>query len=283
VLGNQAYLDMMRSDMNILPTYYMGLVDENNKVNFYDGQVRVVDQKAKEVFKYKPSEYLDYVAERVEKYSYLKFPYLKKIGWNGFVDGPSSGVYMATPLSRLNAADGMATPLAQEEYEKMYSTLGGKPVKKLLATHWARLVELLYSAERLLELAQDPEVASPNFRTLPTATPEEGVGTVEAMRGTLTHHYQTDKNGLVTKANLIVGTTNNNAPISMSIKRAAQKLIQPGKEVGQGLLNMVEMAFRLYDPCLSCATHSLPGEMPLVVQVIDADGEVIHREGRNAG
>jgi F420-non-reducing hydrogenase large subunit len=106
------------------------------------------------------------------------------------------------------------------------------------------------------------------------------VGIVEAMRGILTHHYQTDKNGLVTKANLIVGTTNNNAPISMSIKRAAQKLIQPGKEIGQGLLNMVEMAFRLYDPCFSCATHSLPGEMPLIIEVINPDGEIVHREGR---
>ncbi len=156
----------------------------------------------------------------------------------------------------------MATPLAQEEYEKMYSTLGGKPVKKLLATHWARLIELMYSAERLLELAQDPEVASPNIRTLPTAVPKEGVGIVEAMRGILTHHYQTDEKGLVTKANLIVGTTNNNAPISMSIKRAAQKLIQPGKEIGQGLLNMVEMAFRLYDPCFPARLTPCPEKCP---------------------
>jgi F420-non-reducing hydrogenase large subunit len=280
VLQNKAYLDIVLSDVYEMDSYWIGTVDSKNCVNFYDGDARVVDQKGKEVFRYKAHEYLDYISEHVEKYTYLKFPFLKKIGWKGFVDGPSSGVYMATPLSRLNAADGMATPLAQEQYEKMYSTLGGKPVKKLLATHWARLVELLYSAERLLELAQDPEVASPNIRTLPTATPEEGVGIVEAMRGILTHHYQTDKNGLVTKANLIVGTTNNNAPISMSIKRAAQKLIRPGKEIGQGLLNMVEMAFRLYDPCLSCATHSLPGEMPLIVEVKNSNGEIIHREGR---
>ena len=125
-------------------SYWIGTVDEKNHVNFYHGDHRVVDQNGKEVFRYKDHEYLDYISERVEKYSYLKFPFLKKIGWKGFVDGPDSGVYQATPLSRLNAADGMATPLAQEEYEKMYSTLGGKPVKKLLATHWARLVELLY-------------------------------------------------------------------------------------------------------------------------------------------
>jgi F420-non-reducing hydrogenase large subunit len=280
VLKNTAYLDLILSDTYEMDSYWLGTVDRNNHVNFYDGDQRIVDQKGKEAFRYKAHEYLDYISERVEPYSYLKFPYLKKVGWKGFVDGPESGVYMATPLSRLNAADGMATPLAQSEYERMFQTLGGKPVKKLLATHWARLVELLYSAERLLELAQDPEVASPNIRTLPTAIPEEGVGIVEAMRGTLTHHYKTDKNGLVTEANLIVGTTNNHAPISMSIKRAAQKLIQPGKEVGQGLLNMVEMAFRLYDPCFSCATHSLPGAMPLVIEVKRPDGEIIHREAQ---
>jgi F420-non-reducing hydrogenase large subunit len=280
VLKNQAYLDIIMSDTFELDSYWIGTVDSKNCVNFYHGDHRVVDQKGKEVFRYKDHEYLDYISERVEKYSYLKFPFLKKIGWQGFVDGPSSGVYMATPLSRLNAADGMATPLAQAEYEKMFSALGGKPIKKLLATHWARLVELMYASERVLELAQDPEITSPNIRTLPTSVPQEGVGIVEAMRGILTHHYQTDENGLVTKANLIVGTTNNNAPISMSIKRAAQKLIQPGKEIGQGLLNMVEMAFRLYDPCLSCATHSLPGEMPLIIDVINAKGEVIHHEGR---
>jgi F420-non-reducing hydrogenase large subunit len=280
VLTNKAYLDLVLSDTYEMNTYWIGTVDERNHVNFYHGDHRVVDQTGKEVFRYKDHQYLDYLAEHVERFTYLKFPYLKKIGWRGFVDGPESGIYQATPLSRLNAADGMATPLAQAEYERMFSTLGGKPVKKLLATHWARLIELLFAAERLLELAQDAEIASPRFRTLPTAVPEEGVGIVEAPRGILTHHYKTDRNGLVTEANLIVGTTNNHAPISMAIKRAAQKLIQPGKEIGQGLLNMVEMAFRLYDPCFSCATHSLPGEMPLIIQVRNTDGEIVHREAR---
>jgi F420-non-reducing hydrogenase large subunit len=280
VLGNKTYLDIILSSIYEMDCYWIGTVDERNHVNFYHGDHRVVDQKGKEVFRYKDHEYLDYISEHVEPYSYLKFPFLKKVGWKGFVDGADSGVYSATPLSRLNAADGMATPLAQAEYDKMFKTLGGKPVKKLLATHWARLVELMYSAERLLELAEDPEITSPNFRTLPTATPKEGVGIVEAMRGILTHHYKTDKNGLVTEANLIVGTTNNHAPISMSIKQAAQMLIQPGKEIGQGLLNMVEMAFRLYDPCFSCATHSLPGDMPLIVEVKDPSGKVICREKR---
>jgi F420-non-reducing hydrogenase large subunit len=281
VLQNKTYLDIVLSDIFEMDSYWIGTVDEHNHVNFYHGDHRVVDQKGKEVFRYKDHEYLDFIAEHVEPFTYLKYPFLKKIGWKGLVDGPASGVYQATPLSRLNAADGMATPLAQAEYEKMYQTLGGRPVKKLLATHWARLIELLFAAERLHQLAQDPEVASPNFRTLPTAVPEEGVGIVEAPRGILTHHYKTDRKGLVTEANIVVGTTNNNAPISLSIKRAAQKLIQPGKEIGQGLLNMVEMAFRLYDPCFSCATHCLPGEMPLIVEIRNPHGELVHRESRD--
>jgi F420-non-reducing hydrogenase large subunit len=250
----------------------MGMVDENNLVNFYDGKVSIVDPNGKRLGKYAPHEYTEWIAEHVEPWTYLKFPYLKKVGWKGFTDGVDSGVYMATPLSRLNAADGLATPLAQEQYEKFYETLGGKPVHQRLATHWARLIELLYSAERLVELATDPEITSTDIHRVPTKTPTEGVGIVEAPRGTLTHHYWTDERGLLTKVNLVVGTTNNYAPISMSIKKAAQSLIHKGTVVNEGLLNMVEMAFRAYDPCFGCATHSLPGQMPLQVTIRDAEG-----------
>ncbi len=277
VLGNATYLDIILNGPYSLKIHSMGLVDENNHVNFYDGKVRVVDTIGNEHCKYAPKEYMDYVAERVEPWSYLKFPYLKKIGWKGFVDGQDSGVYHATPLSRLNAADGMATPLAQIEYERMYKTLGGKPVHATLAMHWARLVELLYSAERCLELATDPEITGKDLRTEIDRSKivGEGVGTVEAQRGTLTHHYWTDKNGIVEKVNIIVGTTNNNAPICMSIKEAAQGLIKKGTEPSEGILNMIEMAFRAYDPCFSCATHRLPGEMPLIVNFMNKKGELI--------
>jgi F420-non-reducing hydrogenase large subunit len=273
VLKNKAYLDLILSPGYRLEVGDMGLVDENNKVNFYDGKVRVKDAAGREVAKYSAPEYLDNVAEHVETYSYLKYPFLKKRGWKGFAEGPESSIYRAIPLSRLNAADGMATPKAQEQYDKMYKTLGGKPSHHTLAIHWARLVELLYSAERWVQLANDPEILSQDVHTIPTATPTEGVGIVEAPRGTLTHHYVTDKNGIVTKANLIVGTTNNNAPISMSVKKAAQQVLK-GKQPEQGLLNMVEMAFRAYDPCFSCATHSLPGQMPLEITVREPDGSV---------
>jgi F420-non-reducing hydrogenase large subunit len=274
VLGNKAYLDLILGDIYTHKTYYIGMVDENNKVNFYDGKVSVVAPDGERIGKYGPSEYTDWIAERVEPWTYLKFPYLKKVGWKGFVDGKDSGVYIASPLSRVNASDGMATPLAQEEYERFFSTLGGKPVHQRLATHWARLIELLYAAERWVELANDGEITSPNFHTVPTEKPTEGVGIVEAPRGTLTHHYTTDERGILTKANLIVGTTNNYAAISMSTKKAAQNLIHNGK-VTEGLLNMVEMAFRIYDPCFGCATHTLPGQMPLEVTVRNHHGEVV--------
>ncbi len=273
VLANKTYVNIIMHEGYSHNTYNMGTVDENNHINFYDGMIRVTDQEGNEFVKFHASDYLDHIAERVEPWTYLKFPYLKQVGWKGFVDGRDSGVYKTTPLSRCNAADGMATPLAQEQYEKMYDTLGGKPVNATLATHWARLVELLYAAERMLELATDPEITSDDIRTIPTKTPSEGVGQVEAPRGTLFHHYKTDENGIVEKANLIVGTTNNNAAICMSLKKAAETVIKGGN-VEQGLLNLVEMGFRAYDPCFGCATHSLPGSMPLIINIHDSTGAI---------
>jgi F420-non-reducing hydrogenase large subunit len=282
VLKNQAYVDLILSDAFTHKTYYMGTVDENNHINFYDGMIRVTDPEGKEFVKYEAKDYASHIAEHVEPWSYLKFPYLKGIGWKGFTDGMDSGVYCATPPSRLNAADGMATPKAQEAFERFYETLGStkvdgryQPIHHRLATHWARLVELLYAAERMLELAEDPEITNPDVRAPVTNTPTEGIGSVEAPRGTLTHHYKTDENGILTDVNLIVGTTNNYAPINMSIKKAAQGLIKKGEVVSESILNMVEMAFRNYDPCMSCATHSLPGQMPLEVIIKDVNGEEI--------
>ncbi len=278
VLGNDEYVKLITGGPYSLNIHSMGLVDENNKVNFYDGKVRVVDTEGKELCKYGPEAYRDHIAEHVESWSYLKFPYLKKKGWTGFKEGQDSGVYHATPLSRLNAADGMATALAQKEYEVMYETLGGKPVHATLAMHWARLIELLYSAEHCLALAEDREITGKDLQTPITEIPEEGVGIVEAQRGTLTHHYWTDEKGIVKKANIIVGTTNNNSAICMSIKKAAEKILAngPGGDMN-GKLNMIEMAFRAYDPCFSCATHHRPGEMPMVVNFRDSEGKIIYR------
>ncbi len=273
VLKNKTYLDLILSETYQLDTYSMGIVDENNKMNFYDGKIRVVDTKGKEVAKFEGKDYLDYIEEHVEPWSYLKFPYLKSVGWKGFIEGPETAIYRVAPLGRVNVCDGMATPLAQEAYEKMVETLGGKPIKATLASHWARLVELLYAAERLVELVEDEDLISDNFRTIPTEAPGEGVGIIEAPRGTLIHHYVADENGMTKKVNLIVGTTNNYAAINMSVKKAAQGLIKKG-EVNQGLLNMIEMAFRAYDPCFSCATHSIPGKSPFEVKIYDQQGNL---------
>jgi F420-non-reducing hydrogenase large subunit len=275
VLKNKAYVNLILGDVYKINTYFMGMVDDNNKATFYDGRVRIVDPEGKEYAKFTPADYLDYVAEQVEPWTYLKFPYLKKMGWSGMKEGVGGGIYRVGPLARLNVSDGMATPLAQEAYEKFFATLGGKPVQATLAYHWARLIELTYNAERLLELARDPEITSPDIRRIPDQVPSEGVGIVEAPRGTLIHHYQTDEQGLVQKVNLIVSTGHNNSAMNMSVKRAAQSLIKKG-QVNQGLLNMVEMAFRAYDPCLACATHSLPGQMPLEIRIFDEDGQLCH-------
>jgi F420-non-reducing hydrogenase large subunit len=275
VLKNKTYLDMILShDLYYMKTYYMGLVDKDNKVNFYDGNIRVVTPTGQEFAKFAPADYLQHIAEHVEPWSYMKFAYLKNVGWKGFTEGEASGILRVAPLARLNAATGMATPLAQVEYEKMYEVLGGKPVHYTLAFHWARLIELLYASERMLELSRDAEITSPDVRVIPTETPSEGVGVIEAPRGTLIHHYTTDANGLVTSANLIVATGHNYAAMCMSVTKVAKALVSGGK-VSEGLLNMVEMAFRAYDPCMSCATHSLPGHMPLLVTVRNAQGAVV--------
>jgi F420-non-reducing hydrogenase large subunit len=287
VLANKAYVEMILSDTYTHQTYNMGIVDENKKVNFYDGKVRVTDPEGNEHALYEPKDYLEYVAEHVEPYSYLKYPFLKKVGWKGFIDGKQSGIFKATPLSRLNVSEGMATPLAQQEYERFYETLTGdcsgrKPVHSTLATHWARVVELVFACESVLAQASDDEITSEKIFEPPTGITGEGVGIVEAPRGTLTHHYKTDDKGIITEANLIVGTTNNNAPISMSIKRAAEGLIKKGTQITDGILNRIEMAFRAYDPCFGCATHSLPGAMPIELYIHDAStGEIIDRVRRD--
>lgn len=274
VLANDQYVQLIRSDDYTHRTYYMGLVDERNRVSFYDGQLRVVDPDGQEVAKFPVQAYTSHIGEHVEPWSYIKFCYLKSIGWKGFVDGPESGVYAVAPLARLNASAGMATPEAQSAYEEFYAAFGTKPVHHTLANHWARVIEMLQAAETMVRLANDPVTAGKDIRNIPTATPSLGYGVVEAPRGTLIHHYETDEAGLVREANLIVATQNNAARIAMSVEKAARGLIHDGK-VDDGLLNMVEMAFRAYDPCHGCATHSLPGQMPLVARIRSSSGDVL--------
>jgi F420-non-reducing hydrogenase large subunit len=279
VLQNDRYVKLITSEAYTHRTYYMGLVNNRNQPDYYSGKIRVVDPAGKEYASFPTQHYLAYIAERVEPWTYGKFCYLKPLGWKGFVDGPDSSIYAVAPLARLNVADGMATPEAQKAYEEYVATLGGKPVHYTLANHWARVIEMLQAAERMQELANDPALTGTEIRTIPTATPKAGVGVVEAPRGTLIHHYETDEQGLIRKANLIVATQGNSARMAMGVEKSAKDLIHQGK-VDDGLLNMIEMAFRAYDPCHGCATHALPGEMPLIVSIRDASGLVVRELGR---
>ncbi len=274
VLANPRYLELITSQPYYLKTNYMGLVDEKNRVSFYDGEVRIVGVDGKEIGRFSGIDYLNHIAEHVEPWTYIKFPYLKKIGWKGFVDGDGTSIYRVAPLARLNVSDGMKTPEAQEEYERFYETLGEKPVHHTLAYHWARVIEVLQSAERMVELSSDPEIGSPEIRNLDLKTPREGVGIVEAPRGTLIHHYKTDEKGIIQEANLIVATVANGASMNINIDRVARATIKEGK-VDEGILNLVEMAFRAYDPCFACATHSLPGGFPIKIKVFDKSGQKV--------
>lgn len=280
VLGNPAYVKAITSEGYTHRTYYMGLVDEKLRENFYDGQIRVVNPSGGEVARFPAQQYLDHISEHSEPWTYVKFPFLKKVGWKGFVDGADSGVYSVAPMARLNVADGMATPKAAELYEQYFETLGGKPVHHTLANHWARVIEIVYAAERFAGLVSDARITDPEIRTIPTATPSEGVGVVEAPRGVLIHHYKSDERGVLTSANLIVATQHNAARIAMSVDKAARAVIHKGV-VDDGILNQVEMAFRAYDPCHACATHSMPGHMPLWVKILDEGGNLLHEFRRD--
>jgi F420-non-reducing hydrogenase large subunit len=279
VLKNKDYVELITKGPYQHHTYNMGLVDANNKANFYDGDIRVTDQKGDEYERFQVKDYTSHIMEHVEPWSYMKFPYLTSIGWKGLVDGPDSGIYRVGPLGRLNAAEGMSTPLAQKEYDRMFETLGGKAVGMTLSFHWARLIELLYATEKAKELITDEEITSANIRN-PVGEPGEGMGVVEAARGTLIHHYNVDSNGLIEKANLIVATTNNAGAITMSVRDAAKGLIKNG-DVNDGLLNKVEMAFRAYDPCFACATHAMPGTMPLIANIYDKNENLLRSMKRD--
>ncbi len=279
ILVDPQNTDLFHDEAFALNTHYAGLVDEQGRVNFYDGTVRVVDPAGEQVAEFSADGYLDHLAEKVVPWSYLKLPYLKNVGWQGLTDGPASGVFRVNALARLNVADGMATPNAQSAYERFFVHFGHRPVHQTMAYHWARLIECLYAAERVVELAVDEEVLDTHVRTVPSNTPKEGVGVVEAPRGTLYHHYRTDARGIVTAVNLIVATAQNNAAINLSVKNTAKILIDGG-EISDDLLNRVEMAFRAYDPCLACATHALPGKMALELTLYQ-HGKPLHRLRRD--
>ena len=261
--------------LDAIKTYYMGLVDEKNRVNYYDGKIRIVSPKGNEIAKVTSKDILNYIEEHVEDWSYVKFPYLKQIGWKGFVDGEDNGIYRVGPLARLNAADGMNSRAAQKEFEEFRKN---GVVHETFAYYHARLIEMLNAAERMYDLATSNEITGDDIRAMPSS-PGEGVGVIEAARGVLIHHYRLNSQGIVEMANLIVATTNNNAAINMSVANAAKKVIKKGK-VDDVILNKVEAAFRCYDPCLACASHAL-GHSPLIVRIYK-NGAIYHEARRDA-
>jgi F420-non-reducing hydrogenase large subunit len=275
VLKNPTYMALITNPKLGHAVYNMGMVDEKNRVSFYDGKVRVTDQQGSEFARFEGRDYLNHIAEHVLDWSYVKATYLKAIGYKGLVDGPDSGLYRVGPLGRLNVAEGMATPGADAAYRKLFDTFGTKPVNSTLAYHWARLVELLYAAERALELANDPGITGTDIRNMKFDMKPEGVGVVEAARGTLFHHYRLTEDRMIESVNLIVATTNNKGPICMSVREAAKELIHKGK-VDDGLLNTVEMFFRAYDPCFGCASHVL-GRPTVVIDVLSHRGDLVRR------
>ena len=279
VLSNPANAEAIEGDTYYHETHYAGLVDGEGRVNFYEGRVRVVDPGGNEVAMFDGADYLDHIAERVEPWTYIKLPYLKNVGWKGMTGGAESGVYRVNSLARLNVASGMATPGAQAAYDRLYAHFGVKPVHHTLAYHWARLIECLFAAEAMLDLARDPDITSREVRVIPSGKPGTGIGVVEAPRGTLYHHYEVDAAGMVKSVNLIVATVQNNAAMNMSVKKAAAALIQGGRAPDE-VLDRVEMAFRAYDPCLACASHALPGRMPLTV-TLHQGGRAIQRLDRS--
>ena len=247
-------------------SYYAGLMDENGCPDMYEGKLRVTGHDGTILSEFDPANYLEYIGEHVEPWSYMKFPFYRPLGY-------PEGFYRVGPLGRLNAADGMSTPKADEEL-KRYSDVSDNGLKGCsLFYHYTRLIELLHCLEKAEDLLKNDLISKTDIRTTADPANEEGIGVIEAPRGTLIHHYRADKYGTIKKANLIVATGHNNIAMNRSVQLVAKEYIHNG-EVKEGLLNRVEGAIRCYDPCLSCATHAL-GQMPLKIQIYISTGELL--------
>jgi F420-non-reducing hydrogenase large subunit len=264
------YMDVVKT-VGTITSGFLGTVTDDGALDLYDGTLRMMYADGSyEEFPYE--QYTDYIGEHVEPWTYLKFPYAKQRGPFELEDNAPS-LYRVNSLARINVADYIPTPLAQKELEEFRASFG-RPAQLTLLYHWARLIELLYNAENTLLLLNDPEITSSDIRASVTPRAARGVGVVEAPRGTLIHDYTTDDDGLLTHVNLLVATCQNNSAINLSVKQAAKTLIKDGN-YDQGTLNTVEMAIRAYDPCLSCATHRMDGTLPVKIDILAPNGEVI--------
>ncbi|HTX89728.1 MAG TPA: Ni/Fe hydrogenase subunit alpha [Anaerolineales bacterium] len=258
----------------VFPTGYFGMVTPENGLELYDGQIRLIDRAGKQLERFDGATYLDQIAEHVEPWSYLKFPYYKKLGY-------PAGVYRVGPLGRLNIAEKIDTPLANAELKVFKSLNGGKPVENTLYYHYARLIEALFAAERVRVLCEDKDILSTDILNTRKNFTGHGVGVLEAPRGTLIHDYHTDEHGKLLKVNLIVSTGHNNWAMSNAVDSVAKEYVH-GPDVKEGMLNRVEAAIRAYDPCLSCSTHAI-GQMPIQVEFVTPDGQVVKTLQRDGG
>jgi NAD-reducing hydrogenase large subunit len=255
------------------PTLYLGTVGADGQHELYDGKLRFVNAEGVILQdQVDPANYLDFIAERSVSWSYLKYPYFKPLGFD-------AGFYRVGPLARLNVATRMRNPLAREEFRKFKALGDGKPVHGTFFYHYARLIEALSSIEEAEKLLNDPEVTSKNIQTQGRWNYSEGIGSTEAPRGTLFHHYKTDETGKLTHVNLLIATGQNNPSMNRSITEVAKQYVH-GSDIKEGMLNRVESTIRCYDPCLSCSTHAI-GRMPLKVQLYNHDGELIREHFEN--
>ena len=270
------WTEQNQEDINkfaVFASGYLGMVTPSGGLELYDGQARLVDAQGKLLEQFDGVDYLDYISEHVEDWSYLKFPYYKKMGW-------PSGVYRVGPLGRLNVAQKIDTPLADDELKTFKALNGGRPVENTLHYHYARLIETMFAVERVRVLLDDPDIFSTDILNTRHNFTGEGVGMIEAPRGTLFHQYWTNEHGQLERVNLIVATGHNNWAMSEAVDRVAKTYIN-GNEIREGLLNRVEAAIRAYDPCLSCSTHAV-GQMPIAIDIVDAEGKPIRSLRRDA-
>jgi NAD-reducing hydrogenase large subunit len=263
---NQDFIDGFAS----FPSNHFSLVRKDGAMDLYHGVLRAVDSEGNIILNdVDYQDYLEYIEEEVRSWSYMKFPYLKSLG-------PVQGWYRVGPLARLNTCDFIPTPLAQKEFEQFRALTNGKPSNICLHYHYARLIEILHSAEMMKELLLDPDLMEGELVTK-GAKQSSGVGLIEAPRGTLFHHYEINEDDQITMANLIVSTTNNNEPMNQSVNSVARSWMNGKTEITEPMMNAVEVAIRAYDPCLSCATHAL-GQMPLELSLFDSNNRLIDQK-----
>jgi NAD-reducing hydrogenase large subunit len=257
----------------VFPSKYMSLVRaDDGALDLYHGNLRMIEPDGSAVFDQLPyDKYHEVLREDVRAWSYMKFPFIKDIG-------PDDGWYRVGPLARMNTVSFIDTPRANAARDELMAASNGQRTHAILANHWARMIEVVHCVEKITELLHDPDLQGTDLRATGDRR-EEGIGVIEAPRGNLIHHYKVDENDQVTYCNLIVSTTHNNEGMNRAVKAVAVKELSGQSEITEGMLNHVEVAIRAYDPCLSCATHAL-GQMPLEVQLLDANGHIIDRRAR---